>query len=225
MNARKVRLVKGDDNACPKCGSTNIVVRTYADTVDFRDLELNVEGLQDSKCVHCEHVWVTSDQTTHSNALLRVVYATERDRLRAAQGLLSGPDIARVREQLGLKQREAASLFGGGPNAFNKYESGEVLQSFAMDRLLRLSEVIGIQAVAFLKNVYSLPSFVVIPLSSTYTTSGASFTQAPHIYKVGESVRRVQTSTDAAIGLVSFQYPQKGTRSFREKHETYATAR
>jgi HTH-type transcriptional regulator/antitoxin MqsA len=40
---------------------------------------------------------------------------------------------------LGLTQETASKIFGGGENAFSKYESGKVAQSAAMDRLLRLA--------------------------------------------------------------------------------------
>jgi hypothetical protein len=38
---------------------------------------------------------------------------------------------------LDLTQANAAEIFGGGQNAFSKYERGEVVQSLAMDRILR----------------------------------------------------------------------------------------
>lgn len=34
--------------------------------------------------------------------------------------------IARVRKKLKLNQRQAAELFGGGANAFSRYETGRV---------------------------------------------------------------------------------------------------
>jgi len=37
-----------------------------------------------------------------------------------------------------LSQREASELFGGGPNAFSKYERGEIIQSKSTDVLMRL---------------------------------------------------------------------------------------
>jgi len=40
---------------------------------------------------------------------------------------------------LGLTQHAASSIFGGGLNAFSKYERGEVIQSKAMDKLIRVS--------------------------------------------------------------------------------------
>ena len=48
-----------------------------------------------------------------------------------------GPDQIRIiREGLGLSQREAGSLLGGGPNAFAKYESGSVVPRAALVKLL-----------------------------------------------------------------------------------------
>lgn len=219
MNARKVRLVKGDNDSCPKCGGTEITSRTYADTVDFRSLELNVEGLLDSKCQQCGHVWSTEDQETHNHVVIRAAYVAERDRLRAEQGLLPAHEIARIREYLELNQREAAALFGGGYNAFNKYESGEVLQSFAMDRLLRLSKVVGKPAVSFLRDVNSQPSFTVMPTASTATTSDASFMATVFLQTIG-ALRSVQTSSDAAIELI----PRNPLvpKFFGNKHENHA---
>jgi len=57
---------------------------------------------------------------------------------RRADGLLSPEEIRHAREALGLTQHKAAEVFGGGRNAFSKYERGEVAQSVAMDRLIRL---------------------------------------------------------------------------------------
>ena len=49
-------------------------------------------------------------------------------------------EVRRIRESLGLNQEQAASLFGGGRNAFSKYENGAVTQAASMDRLLRVAE-------------------------------------------------------------------------------------
>ncbi|HEC06256.1 MAG TPA: type II toxin-antitoxin system MqsA family antitoxin, partial [Thiolapillus brandeum] len=54
-------------------------------------------------------------------------------------GLLSGAEVRALREKLGLSQADAAKVFGGGPVAFSKYESDDVAQSEAMDKLLRLA--------------------------------------------------------------------------------------
>lgn len=54
-------------------------------------------------------------------------------------GLLSGSQISALRKRLGITQVQAAEIFGGGPTAFSKYESDDVAQSEAMDKLLRLA--------------------------------------------------------------------------------------
>lgn len=57
-----------------------------------------------------------------------------------AEGLLTGEEVRAVRERLNLKQSVAARIFGGGPTAFSKYESDDVAQSVAMDKLLRVAD-------------------------------------------------------------------------------------
>ena len=163
MKPRKIRPAQSESalgaTVCPHCGAAKIKARTFSDTVDFRGLTIDAEGLHDSLCAKCAHVWTTDAQRTRNNATVRAAYALTRDKLRSMQGLLSGPEIAQVRNDLKLNQREAAALFGGGLNAFNKYESGEVLQSFAMDRLLRLARKMGSPAIGFLRDVNAPQAF------------------------------------------------------------------
>ena len=46
--------------------------------------------------------------------------------------------IARVRKKLALDQREAAAIFGGGANAFSRYENGKTKPPFALVKLLKV---------------------------------------------------------------------------------------
>jgi len=48
--------------------------------------------------------------------------------------------IAHVRKKLRLDQREAAELFGGGVNAFSRYENGKTKPPLALVKLLQLLE-------------------------------------------------------------------------------------
>lgn len=66
---------------------------------------------------------------------------TDRDFLglkARVDGTLSPDEVRRVRKKLGLTQKQAGLLLGGGPRAFQKYESGEVGASRAMSNLLKL---------------------------------------------------------------------------------------
>ena len=65
--------------------------------------------------------------------------ARREARARAKNTSLSPLEIKAVRELCGLSQQEASRSFGGGPKAFEKYESGEVAPSSAMVRLLLLA--------------------------------------------------------------------------------------
>ena len=60
------------------------------------------------------------------------------------QGLLTGSQVRELRKRWGLSQDEAAKVFGGGPVAFSKYEADDVMQSDAMDKLLRMADDIPV---------------------------------------------------------------------------------
>ena len=56
------------------------------------------------------------------------------------EDLLAPDRIRIIRQGLGLTQREAGELLGGGPNAFAKYETGRVTPSTALANLLKVLE-------------------------------------------------------------------------------------
>jgi HTH-type transcriptional regulator/antitoxin MqsA len=79
-----------------------------------------------------------SGQSIHTGADMRV---SDRalNRLRAqAEGLLEPEDVRRIRRRLGLTQQAAGELIGGGPRAFQKYETGDLLPSRAISSALLL---------------------------------------------------------------------------------------
>lgn len=68
----------------------------------------------------------------HSKAELKITDAALR-RLKAKdKGVFPPETIRAIRMKLGLTQEEAGALFGGGPRAFQKYESGEIMPSRVM---------------------------------------------------------------------------------------------
>lgn len=61
------------------------------------------------------------------------------NRLKAQQeGLFEPEEIRRIRKKLGLTQEAAGLLIGGGPRAFQKYETGDLLPSRAISSALSL---------------------------------------------------------------------------------------
>ena len=55
-------------------------------------------------------------------------------------GFMVPEKIRQVRKSLKLSQRKAGEIIGGGPNAFYKYENGDVVVSQAMNNLLKVLE-------------------------------------------------------------------------------------
>lgn len=90
--------------------------------------------------------WASLDDPSDNEAQFadedNVVRAAARREARASAKkatLLTPLVIRAIRERCGLSQAQAAQMFGGGPKAFEKYESGEVVPSGAMMRLLLLA--------------------------------------------------------------------------------------
>jgi HTH-type transcriptional regulator/antitoxin MqsA len=80
----------------------------------------------------------SSDESIHTG---RDAVVSDRalNRLRArSEGLLEPEEIRRIRKKLGLNQTAAGQVIGGGPRAFQKYESGDLLPSRAISSALRL---------------------------------------------------------------------------------------
>ena len=80
----------------------------------------------------------SSDESIHIGADMKL---SDRmlNRLKARiEGLLEPQEIRRIRKKLGLTQQQAGHLIGGGPRAFQKYETGDVLPSRAISSALVL---------------------------------------------------------------------------------------
>jgi HTH-type transcriptional regulator/antitoxin MqsA len=116
---------------CPVCGEAALKPAIFSDTFKYNERDLVVGGLEGYECAKCKSEPIFPAQIRRNH--LRIM-----DAKRTADGLLSGNQIRKARELLGLSQQEAATIFGGGTNGFSKYERGETAQSVAMDRLLRL---------------------------------------------------------------------------------------
>jgi HTH-type transcriptional regulator / antitoxin MqsA len=114
---------------CPECDG-KMVHRVGLDTVTYKAHSQSIE-LPGFWCKHC------GEAVLEGEALARKEMAYFELRARVEQVL--GPrEVATIREQLKLSQRRAGQLLGGGPRAFQKYESGEQAVSVPMTNLLRL---------------------------------------------------------------------------------------
>lgn len=120
-----------DELICPMCEEGHLTPATFEGDFKHNGDTIHVGGLECHRCGTCGADPVLEDQIRRNHRRIA-------DTKRRSDGLLAGDDIKLFRESLCLTQQEAATLFGGGTNAFSKYERGDVIQSVAMDRLMRL---------------------------------------------------------------------------------------
>src|ERR1700734_2835429 len=103
----------------PVCPKTGMPMRR-----DLRPMMLTYKGETitfDMPGWYCD----ASDESIHSGQDMKV---SDRmlNRLKARSEDLPEPEeIRRIRKKLGLTQAEAGQLIGGGPRAFQKYETGQ----------------------------------------------------------------------------------------------------
>jgi HTH-type transcriptional regulator/antitoxin MqsA len=119
------------NNLCPICGEGKLHPEVSKNPVEYKGQATELD-LHFSLCGACGSEQADAAQT-RVNKRLMIAFKKRVD------GLLTGAEVRAIREKLGLRQAEAAQVFGGGPVAFSKYESDDVAQSEAMDRLLRLA--------------------------------------------------------------------------------------
>lgn len=120
------------DTNCPICESGELTSYEYSDEFRHGEESIRVNGLEAMRCSTCGEEVIFPDQARRNHA--RVV-----DAKRTFDGLMTGDAVRELRQRLSLTQQDASRIFGGGTNAFSKYERGDVSQSVAMDRLLRIA--------------------------------------------------------------------------------------
>lgn len=122
---------------CPICESGALVATTYGKELSHRGKTISVEGLQAYVCQECGELTLEASQIKANQVVIAQARKELADWERTQYGRLSSREIVRLREKLHLNQVQASKVFGGGANAFSKYERGDVLQSEPMDLLMR----------------------------------------------------------------------------------------
>ncbi|MBA4034318.1 MAG: type II toxin-antitoxin system MqsA family antitoxin [Bradyrhizobium sp.] len=116
---------------CPETGKP--MVR------DTRPMELSYKGQSttiDMPGWYCHE----SGESIHTAEDMKVSDAALKELRLEVENLLKPQDVKRIRTKIGLTQREAGTILGGGPNAFQKYEQDTVTVSKPMSNLLRVLE-------------------------------------------------------------------------------------
>jgi HTH-type transcriptional regulator/antitoxin MqsA len=122
-------------NLCPFCEKGTLEPSTRVEVIEHDGKQLSVHGFQFSVCGICHEEMVRADDAKANQKLIA-------DAILAADGKLTTCDLKCMRLRHSLRQEDAANLFGGGQNAFSKYERGEVMPSKPMDLLIRVYDAV-----------------------------------------------------------------------------------
>lgn len=121
--------MKTKTQPCPECGGT-MKFGPKTRIMKYRDLEEKVR-VTGWWCGSCDEGILTGEE-------LRKYSRALQDLKARAEQVLPPAEVAAIREKLGLSQRQAGELLGGGPRAFQKYEAGSQTPSVPMSHLLTL---------------------------------------------------------------------------------------
>ena len=117
---------------CPVCGAAELVH-------DRRDLPYVYKGKSTTiAAVTADFCPACGESVTDLAESERVMGEMQAFNKRVNAAIVDPAFIASVRKKLELGQREAADIFGGGVNAFSRYETGKTKPPLALVKLLKL---------------------------------------------------------------------------------------
>lgn len=117
---------------CPTCGAAELVH-------DIRDMPYTYKGettiipaVFGDYCPACGEAVLDMGESTRTSTLM-----LEFNK-QVNASIVDPGFIARVRKKLALDQKEAAEIFGGGVNAFSRYENGKTKPPLALVKLFKV---------------------------------------------------------------------------------------
>ncbi len=117
---------------CPACGAAKLVRYTRDLPYTYKGVSTTLEGVTGDFCPACDEVVLDADESTRTSEMM-VQFNKE---VNAAY--VDPAYITQVRKKLRLDQREAAEIFGGGVNAFSRYENGKTKPPLSLVKLLKV---------------------------------------------------------------------------------------
>ncbi len=117
---------------CPVCGAAELVRDTRDMPYTYKGESTLIPALTGDYCPACAEVVLDMEEAERFGQQIREF----NKQVNAA--IVDPQFIVGVRKKLKLDQREAAELFGGGVNAFSRYENGKTKPPLALVKLLKV---------------------------------------------------------------------------------------
>jgi len=117
---------------CPVCGAAELVHDTRDVPYTYKGESTVLPRVTGNFCPACGEGVLDPVQSRRISDLMR-------EFTKQVNASIVDPEfISAVRKKLNLDQREAGELFGGGVNAFSRYETGKTKPPLALVKLLKV---------------------------------------------------------------------------------------
>ena len=117
---------------CPVCGAAELIHDTRDLPYTYKGETTLITAVTGDFCPACTESILDAAE---SNRVMREM-RTFSKQVNAA--IVDPVFITNVRKKLDINQREAAEIFGGGVNAFSRYENGKTKPPLALVKLFKL---------------------------------------------------------------------------------------
>lgn len=117
---------------CPVCGAAELIRDTRDLPYTYKGETTVIPAVTGEFCSVCAESILDASE---SERVMREMRAFSRE---VNASMVDPEFIVKVRKKLALDQREAAEIFGGGVNAFSRYENGKTRPPLALVKLLKV---------------------------------------------------------------------------------------
>ncbi|MGO9774574.1 MAG: type II toxin-antitoxin system MqsA family antitoxin [Roseiarcus sp.] len=117
---------------CPSCAAAELIHDTRDIQHAYKGEVTIIPAVTGDFCPACDELVLDAAEST------RVSAAMLEFNKQVNASIVDPGFIAGVRKKLALDQREAAEIFGGGVNAFSRYENGKTKPPLALVKLLKV---------------------------------------------------------------------------------------
>lgn len=117
---------------CPICAQAKLVRDTRDIPYSYKGESTAIPAVTGDFCPACGEAVLDAKKSAQVSELIR------NFNKQVNASIVDPQFIASVRKKLALDQREAAEIFGGGINAFSRYENGKTKPPVALVKLLKV---------------------------------------------------------------------------------------